>query len=149
MTLGRAGGLELVVRLAREAETAAAARLQQAETWLTQSQARLESIERYLQEYRARARTAVSVPARGMCEERRFLLQLEETLVAQSRLLEQQRRGAETARSEWLALRTRRDSLETLLEGRARTELDRRERIDQQRLDDRPRPAPQNGNLWS
>jgi flagellar protein FliJ len=137
---GNAAGLELVVKLARQNEQGAATRLQQAQAWLAQSQNRLEAIQGYLREYRtrSRSRSTLGVLVRDLHDQRRFLTQLEQTLAAQIRVLEQQQRAADLARAEWVALRKRREALETLLEQREQREAGRRERIEQQRLDDRP-----------
>lgn len=133
------GQLDLVLRLAADAERQAAERLRAAEARVFEAETRLGSVRNYAREYRQRGTGSEPKAAGRMQDEQRFLLQLEHAIAQQTHMTEQDRRQLESARSQWLAARHQRTAMEALVQERARAARSRRERLEQQRLDDRPR----------
>jgi flagellar export protein FliJ len=135
---GRSGGLGVVIRLAGDAERLAAERLRDAQQRLAANERQLEAVQSYLAEYTQRAASANAQTARRVLDERRFLAQLQATVAAQLRVVDQERRHVETARGQWLTARRKCDTLEAMAAERVRRAEQRAERREQQLLDDRP-----------
>ncbi|MEQ9002427.1 MAG: flagellar FliJ family protein [Pseudomonadales bacterium] len=133
--------LDLAIRQAADGEAEAARRLQAAQARLAEAERRLQAVQAYAREYRERPLAAAPLAAGRLQDEQRFLLPLEHTIALQARITDQDRRGLELARAGWAAARQRRQAIEALRDERQRAGRLKQEALEQQRLDDRPRPA--------
>jgi flagellar export protein FliJ len=140
---GGNGGLTVVIRLARETERATVERLRAVRERCAVAEEQLRAVEDYLAEYLARAAAGGVRHARDVLEERRFLAQLQASVIAQRRVADESGRQLEGAQRHWLAARRKREALEALAAERARGAARTAERKVQQQLDDRPRPGRQ------
>jgi flagellar export protein FliJ len=134
----QADRFDVVVKLADDAEREAAAGLAGAQARLAEASVRLGALEGYLRDYSERPDLAADTRPRSLADTRRFLLQLEQSVAAQSRVVTQEESRVQAARAHWVAARLKLDAMRRLVAERRETARLRREQVEQQQLDDRP-----------
>jgi flagellar FliJ protein len=130
--------LVVVVELAENAERLAAQSLGTAQARLGEAQARLASLEAYLSEYSQRPERRTDTRLRALSETQRFLVQLERSIEAQSRIVTHEDSLVQQARAHWLSTRLKLDAMRKLVDERREAAHRHREQVEQQRLDDQP-----------
>lgn len=116
MALKRSTRMELVLRLARQAEDGAAQALQTARQQVLQAEQQCEKIEQYQQEYiRDLNQLQVRCSVHSMMNDRRFLAQLVDIGDSQQGQLAQYRQNEDNCLNNWQLCYQRRKSVEQLI----------------------------------
>lgn len=127
--------LAVLVRLKRDEERAAVQLLRAARDRLDFELKRLETVQKYIDEYRSRA--ASDKPQwRELRDGRYFLLELESTLAAQRLSIEREQCNVEAARAHWLALRLQHAAVDKLIDRRAQAAQYEQRRSEQRQSDE-------------
>jgi flagellar protein FliJ len=127
--------LATLARVKREAEDAAAKALRAARDRLDSEQERLQTVRRYVDDYRGHG-AGDALQWQRLRDGQQFLLQLEFSLESQRAVVDQERRNVETARARWLALRLQRAAVDKLIDRRVQASQAEERRSEQRQSDE-------------
>jgi flagellar FliJ protein len=137
----RSRRLEPVVKVSESREDDAARVMAHAEALVREQESRLNELRRYLAEYLAQAAKARNgtVTAGRLGEYQGFLTRIGEVIAQQEERVRQARATRDARRADWMAARTRRCSLDKVVERYEHEERRAEDRSEQREQDERAR----------